>query len=155
MTNNRKPREFDKVDRALEIKVIDWLQWSEFPENIGKSPDDSDMAQLTLTLLSKRKSAYKEIQKDLEFHKHKHELMKKMNLELRGKLKETIEFKDSIINNLTKENMSLSDDLRVAVEALEDVFFNTAPERKATYETRLKIIRIDSGEALKQIRGES
>lgn len=39
---------FDKVDRALEMRVIDWLQWSEFPESIAKTPDDSDMAQLAL-----------------------------------------------------------------------------------------------------------
>lgn len=70
--------EFDKVDRALEMQVIDWLQWSEFPENIGKRPDDSDMAQLTLTLLSKRKEAFKKLREEnerlkklVEDYKHK------------------------------------------------------------------------------------
>lgn len=47
--------EFEKVDRALEIQVIDWLQFGEFEENLLKNPDDSDMAQLTLTLINKRK----------------------------------------------------------------------------------------------------
>jgi hypothetical protein len=55
----------NKVDRALERRVIDWLQWSEFPEDIGKRPDDSDMAQLTLELIGKRKSAYKDLEQKL------------------------------------------------------------------------------------------
>jgi len=55
-------REFDKVDRALELQVIDWLQWSAFPEDIGKRPDDSDMAELALVLLGKRKRAFETLQ---------------------------------------------------------------------------------------------
>ena len=49
---------YSKVDRALEMRVIDWLQWSQFPESLAKAPDDSDMAQLTLELIGKRKRAY-------------------------------------------------------------------------------------------------
>ena len=52
----------DKVDRALEMQVIDWLQWSEFPESLIKNPDDSDMAQLALELIQKRKLSYKNLQ---------------------------------------------------------------------------------------------
>ena len=55
----------NKVDRALEMQVIDWLQWSEFPEDIGKRPDDSDMAQLTLELMGKRKNYCKELETKL------------------------------------------------------------------------------------------
>lgn len=55
MTERQKPREtlsFDKVDRALELEVIDWLQWS---------PDlDENKAQLALTIIAKRKLAYAE-----------------------------------------------------------------------------------------------
>ena len=40
-----------KVDRALEIAVIDWLQWAEFPEHIAKP----DMPRLALELIDKRK----------------------------------------------------------------------------------------------------
>jgi hypothetical protein len=46
---------FDKVDRALEMSVIDWLQFAEFPESLIKAQDDSDRAQLTLILIAKRK----------------------------------------------------------------------------------------------------
>lgn len=43
------PEILDKVDRALEVAVIDWLQWGdEF---------DSDKAQLALTMIHKRKEA--------------------------------------------------------------------------------------------------
>lgn len=58
--------QFDKVDRALEIQVIDWLQWSEFPDHLAASPSDSDMAQLTLQLLSKRKKVNISLQRDIE-----------------------------------------------------------------------------------------
>lgn len=68
--------EYNKVDRALEMQVIDWLQWSEFPENIAKRPDDSDMAQLTLTLLSKRKKVFERLQKQNEIYK---QALKKYN----------------------------------------------------------------------------
>lgn len=47
--------EINKVNRALELRVIDWLQFAEFPESLIKTPDDSDMAQLTLILLNERK----------------------------------------------------------------------------------------------------
>jgi len=47
MSQDDKPMEFDKVDRALELRVIDWLQYAEFEENL-----------LTLELIAKRKSAY-------------------------------------------------------------------------------------------------
>lgn len=40
----------DKVDRALEIQVIDWLQWNEFSNDKG-----DNLAQLTLTLLATHK----------------------------------------------------------------------------------------------------
>ena len=56
-------RGFDKVDRALEIAVIDWLQWADFPESLIENPDGSDMAQLTLTLLNKRKQSYSDLLK--------------------------------------------------------------------------------------------
>ncbi len=42
----------NKVDRALEIQVIDWLQWYEFPE---KKVPDVNMPGLTLELIDKRK----------------------------------------------------------------------------------------------------
>ncbi len=47
-------REFDKVDRALEAGVIDWLQWAEFPQRLDKP----SMPALALELIAKRKSAY-------------------------------------------------------------------------------------------------
>ena len=56
----------NKVDRALELRVIDWLQWGEFEENLLKNPDGSDMAQLTLELISKRKKLCNELQKQNE-----------------------------------------------------------------------------------------
>ncbi len=45
-----EPREFTKVDRALEIQVIDWLQWAEFSEKY------ENLARLALELISKRKA---------------------------------------------------------------------------------------------------
>ena len=50
---NGKPQ-FDRVDRALEMQVIDWLQWAKFPEILG----EPDYPQLALTLIAKRKAAY-------------------------------------------------------------------------------------------------
>ena len=41
----------NKIDRALEMSVIDWLQWAEFPEHIAKP----DMPRLALELIDKRK----------------------------------------------------------------------------------------------------
>ncbi len=58
--------EFGKVDRILELKVIDWLQWAEFPEDLRKTPDDSDMAQLALILIAKRKSLLDESLAEIE-----------------------------------------------------------------------------------------
>lgn len=49
---------FDKVDRALELVVIDWLQWSdEFNEN---------RAANALELIKKRKAAYAKLQAQLK-----------------------------------------------------------------------------------------
>ncbi len=42
--------ELTKVDRALEIQVIDWLQWQNFPDGNGEN-----LATLALQLLAKRK----------------------------------------------------------------------------------------------------
>lgn len=39
----------NKVDRALEMMVIDWLQWNEF------QPSDHNLPALALELISKRK----------------------------------------------------------------------------------------------------
>lgn len=49
-----QPREFDKVDRALELQVIDWLQWGEFPDRL----DRPSMPALALELIAKRKLAF-------------------------------------------------------------------------------------------------
>lgn len=60
------PCEFNKVDRALELAVIDWLQWAaEFDEN---------KASLALDLISKRKAAYDKLKTELaEMKLHKEE----------------------------------------------------------------------------------
>ena len=52
-----KPREFDKVDRVLELEVIDWLQWGD--------EWDENKAALALQLISKRKSAYQALEQKL------------------------------------------------------------------------------------------
>jgi hypothetical protein len=60
MTNSSGPRtvlDFDKVDRACEIAVMDWLQWAEF--------QDEDKAQFALTMIAKRKAAYESLQAEL------------------------------------------------------------------------------------------
>lgn len=44
--------EFEKVDRALEMAVIDWLQWGEFPERLDKP----SLPGLALELIAKRKA---------------------------------------------------------------------------------------------------
>lgn len=56
-----KPREFNKVDRALEMQVIDWLQWHEFPD---EKPGEKHISCLALELISKRKRAYDKLQKE-------------------------------------------------------------------------------------------
>ncbi len=64
MTNESGARQildFDKVDRACEIAVIDWLQWAEFP--------DENKAQLALTMIAKRKAAYQSLQAELDLLK--------------------------------------------------------------------------------------
>lgn len=48
----KPPREFTKVDRALEMQVIDWLQWDEFKEKLG----GPDYPALALELIAKRKA---------------------------------------------------------------------------------------------------
>ena len=58
--------DFSKVDRALELQVIDWLQFAEFPESLLKTPDDADLAQLTLILIAKRKRYTHELEKKIE-----------------------------------------------------------------------------------------
>lgn len=45
-----------KVDRALELQVIDWLQWSEFPDN-----HSDNLPELALWMLNKRKLRNKEL----------------------------------------------------------------------------------------------
>lgn len=50
----------DKIDRALELQVIDWLQWAEFPDELGKP----DYRELALELIAKRKSAYDAVVKE-------------------------------------------------------------------------------------------
>jgi len=67
--------EFDKVDRALEAHVIDWLQFGEFEENLLKNPDGSDMAALTLKLISKRKAAYTALEQQLAETQAEHALL--------------------------------------------------------------------------------
>jgi hypothetical protein len=61
MNNDEGPREilpFDKVDRAVELVVRDWLQWSdEF---------NDEKAQLALTVIAKRETAFTELEKKLK-----------------------------------------------------------------------------------------
>ena len=68
MTNPKPPtppiaaeREFNKVDRALEMQVIDWLQWGEFPYRLDKP----SMPALALELIAKRKAAVKRLEAEL------------------------------------------------------------------------------------------
>lgn len=51
----------DKVDRALELQVIDWLQWAEFKDDLRPGHGDADKAALALQLISKRKVAYDDL----------------------------------------------------------------------------------------------
>lgn len=58
MSTKQTPREFSKVDRALEVAVIDWLQWTDFNDidhTKYNEPDHGTKAQLALELISKRK----------------------------------------------------------------------------------------------------
>lgn len=98
--------DLDKVDRALEMLVIDWLQFGSFEENLIKRPDGDDMRQLALQLISKRKKANEELKRRVN----------------------------------------------IAIEALEDINLNTSPERKASFETRIGIISVDSSSALNKLR---
>ncbi len=41
----------NKVDRALELQVIDWLQWYDFPHD----PKNPNIVELALELIQKRK----------------------------------------------------------------------------------------------------
>lgn len=52
-------KELNKVDRALELIVIDWLQWNEFPESDGNKP------ALALELIAKRKAYTAELETKL------------------------------------------------------------------------------------------
>lgn len=56
------PRDLNKVDRALEMQVIDWLQWNEFVEELGKP----DYPKLALELISKQKAAYNELNQNYD-----------------------------------------------------------------------------------------
>lgn len=58
------PREFDKVDRALEMQVIDWLQYAEFSDDIRRGYGDADKAELALQLIAKRKAAYLRVKEE-------------------------------------------------------------------------------------------
>ena len=58
-------RDFDKVDRALEMQVIDWLQWADFADDIRKGHGDADKATLTLQLIAKRKAANADLERRL------------------------------------------------------------------------------------------
>jgi len=53
---------FSKVDRALEMQVIDWLQWSDFKEVAGQKHP----AQLALEMISLRKKRVAFLEKELE-----------------------------------------------------------------------------------------
>jgi hypothetical protein len=121
---------FDKVDRALEIRVIDWLQWSEFPESIAKNPDDSDMAQLALSLISKRKRAYQDLinlmsDYDNDFKKYNDKIE---DLERKLAVAKVVLEKLSI-------GMEYSAGRELAHEALKEIegdYFNPKPKRKKT-----------------------
>ena len=45
-----------KVDRALGMAVIDWLQFKEFPDKLGEI-SDADMAQHALTFIHQMRNA--------------------------------------------------------------------------------------------------
>jgi len=47
-----------KVDRALEMQVIDWLQWYPWEENVGKK----NIPALALEMISIRKKSYNELE---------------------------------------------------------------------------------------------
>jgi hypothetical protein len=51
-----------KVDRALERRVIDWLQWNEFPYD----KNNPNMPELALQLIAKRKQERDELRKRLD-----------------------------------------------------------------------------------------
>lgn len=53
------PKPLDKVDRALEMQVIDWLQWSEFGA-------DERLAALALELIAKRTAFNESLLKEAE-----------------------------------------------------------------------------------------
>ena len=48
----------------------------------------------------------------------------------------------------------LEADNKILIEALEDVYMNTLPERKASLEIRIDVIRVDAETALEKVRGE-
>lgn len=50
----------NKIDRALEMQVIDWLQWSNF------NPKDEKMAVLALELIETRRLYTKILEARLE-----------------------------------------------------------------------------------------
>lgn len=52
----------NKVDRALEIQVIDWLQWCDFPYY----SNNPNMPELALEFMSKRKKYTKKLEDDIE-----------------------------------------------------------------------------------------
>lgn len=54
--------DFGKVDRALEMQVIDWLQWNDFVEVKGKP----DYPKLALELIYKRKLILRTQEKTIE-----------------------------------------------------------------------------------------
>lgn len=55
---------FDKVDRALEMRVIDWLQWGEFEDRLDKP----SMPALALDLIAKRKAENDSLRKLAEVY---------------------------------------------------------------------------------------
>lgn len=111
-----EPKEFDKVDRALEMQVIDWLQWGEFDDSLLKHPNGEDMAQLTLKLIAKRKAAYEALKAKLA------ELQSYAELHKDDYVREVGSWK--IIQRLEEHNKDLEAKLDVAVEALEFISDN-------------------------------
>ena len=54
---------------------------------------------------------------------------------------------------VTEKIVRLESENKILIEALDDVYLNTLPERKANLETRMGVIAIDSKTALDKVRG--
>lgn len=119
--------EFGKVDRALEMQVIDWLQWGEFEERLDKP----SMPALALELIAKRKTAFEKLERELAEAK---EIMNDQLVQQRQ------------TSDLLTQERARADGLAEALEHIAEIDYLINPDGPET------VLQQDCREALKKWR---